>query len=173
MDPQSKSYLLCKPLRKKKKKNLLCGSLFTTYPNEDNRQNFVLEILSSFQLLHCYKGGKSWSSMVVFLLFQFHYIFLSFFPSFSLRSHLFLCIFSFFLSFPQQTETTEIKENSSTKWGWLQGMTDHEPRLANAPISRPLLSSATNSCSALNSFGPEIHKYLKPLSISFLKIFKS
>nr|POE89184.1 hypothetical protein CFP56_59778 [Quercus suber] len=41
------------------------------------------------------------------------------------------------------TETTEIKENSSTKWGWLQGTPDHEPCLADAPISRPLLSVFT------------------------------
>ena len=110
----------------------------------------------------------------MFLLFQFQYFF--FFLSFLhfLSDPIsFFVFFSFFLSFPQQTETTEIKENSSTNWGWLQGTPDHEPRLDNAPISRPLLSSATNSCLALNSFGAEIHKYLKPTSISFLKIFKS
>ena len=70
-----------------------------------------------------------------FFSFSFTTFFFSFFPSFSLRSHLFLCIFSFFLSFPQQIETTEIKENSSTKWRWLQGTPDHESRLADAPIS--------------------------------------
>ena len=146
----------------------MCGSLFTTYPHEDN-----MWLLSSFQLLHHDKGGKSWSSMVLLLLFQFHYICFSFFPSFSLKSHLFLCIFSFFLSFPQQTKTTKIKENSSTKWGWLQGTPDHEPGLADASISRSLLSSATNSCSTLNGSGAKIHNYLNPYRFLFKKIFKS
>ena len=109
-----------------------------------------------------------------FFSFNFTTFFFSFFPSFSLKAHLFLCIFSFFLSFPQQTvETTEIKDNSSTKWGWLQGTLDHEPHLADASISRPLLLSTTNSCLALNSSSAEIHNYLKPILISFKKIFKS
>ena len=126
---------------------------------------------------NCYtaiKGGKSRSSIVLFLLFQFTtFFFLSFLHFLSDPISFSVFVLFFFLSFPQQTETTEIKENSSTKWGWLQGMPDHEPRLTDAPISRPLLSSATNSCSALNSSGIEIHKYLKPISISFKKIFKS
>ena len=114
--------------------------------------------------------GLQWYCFFSFSLTTF---FFSFFPSFSLRSHLFLCIFSFFLSFPQQIETTKIKENSSTKWGWLQGTPDHEPRLADAPISRPLLSSATNSCSALNGSDAKIHNYLNPYRFLFKKIFKS
>nr|POF07639.1 hypothetical protein CFP56_70621 [Quercus suber] len=47
------------------------------------------------------------------------------------------------------TQTTEIKENSSTKWGWLQGPPDHAPSLADAPIS-----SVLSSCPHSQQFRP-------------------
>ena len=147
---------------------MLCGSFLPCiYMRTIGRTLF--QKLSSFQLLLCYKGGKYWSSMIVFFLFQFHYFFFLLSLLHFLSDPISFSIFflSFFLSFPQQTKTTEIKENSNIKWGWLQGTPNHEPRLVDTPISRPLLSSATNSCSALNSSSVEIHNYLKPISISF------
>ena len=123
--------------------------------------------------------AKSVGEVLVFngsvssLSVSLHFFFLSFLHLLSDPISFSLFFLSFFLSFPQQTETIEIKENSSTKWGWLQGTPDHEPRLADAPISRPFLSSTTNICLALNCSSAEIHNYLKPISISFLRIFKS
>ena len=110
----SKSYSLCSVGLYKKKS--LCGSLFTTYPHEDN-----MWLLSSFQLLHRNKGGKSWSSMVLFLLFQFDYIF--FFLSFL---HFLLdpiSFFVFFLSFfhslnrqrPLKSKRTQARNGDGSK----------------------------------------------------------
>ena len=114
------------------------------------RNGCVGELISCFRK-SCFSQGRTWSSVVnvYSLSFTTFFFFLSFLHFLSDPISFSVFFLSFFLSFPQQTETTEIKENSSTKWGWLQGTPDYEPRLADAPISRPLLSSATDNCSAL------------------------
>ena len=81
----------CRPLRKKKKKKMLCGSLFTTYPYEDN-----MWLLSSFQLQHCDKGRQVLVFNCTVSSLSIHYIFF-FFLSFIFSQILSLSIF--FLSF--------------------------------------------------------------------------
>ena len=135
---------------------------------EELRGASGVEVAKSVEEVLVFNGSVSSLSVSLHFFFFLSFIF-SQIPSLSL----YFFLLSFFLSFPQQTETIEIKENSSTKWGWLQGTPDYEPRLADAPISRPFLSLTTNICLALNCSSAEIHNYLKPISISFLRIFKS
>ena len=159
--------VLCRPLRKKN----CCMALFLPRIHMRTRSRTLFQ--KFFLPFNCYTTireeslGLRWQC---FFSFNFTTFFFSFFPSFSLRFHLFLCIFSFFLSFPQQTETTEIKENSSTKWGWLQGTPDHEPHLADAHISRPLLSSATDSCSVLKFRHQDLQVFKTHIDFFFFNI---
>ena len=130
----------------------------------------VRELVSCFKK-SCFSQGRTWSSMVNVssLSISLHLFFLSFLHFLS-NPISFSVFFSFFLSFPQETETTKIKENSSTKWRWLQGTPNHEPRLAVTPISRPLLSLATDSCSALKFRCQDLQVFKTHIDFSFKNI---
>ena len=77
---------------------MLCGSLFTTYPYEDN-----MWLLSSFQLLHCDKGRQVLVFNYTVSSLSVHYIFFLSFLHFLLDPSSFSVFFlSFFHSLNRQ-----------------------------------------------------------------------